>query len=59
MSSHVDKDGNASESESFLYREVDEAMRSSGNILLFDEADALFSKRTDVKDAHDHYEAND
>ncbi len=27
----------------------------SGAILLFDEADALFGKRTDVRDAHDRY----
>ncbi len=26
-----------------------------GSILLFDEADALFGKRTDVKDSHDRY----
>ncbi|MBC7897599.1 MAG: ATP-binding protein [Cytophagaceae bacterium] len=29
--------------------------RTSGFVLLFDEADALFGKRTDVKDAHDRY----
>ena len=28
---------------------------ASGAVLLFDEADALFGKRTDVKDAHDRY----
>ena len=27
----------------------------SGAVLLFDEADALFGKRTDVRDAHDRY----
>jgi SpoVK/Ycf46/Vps4 family AAA+-type ATPase len=27
----------------------------SGAVLLFDEADSLFGKRTDVKDAHDRY----
>lgn len=27
----------------------------SGDILFFDEADALFGRRTDVKDAHDRY----
>lgn len=27
----------------------------AGHVLLFDEADALFGKRTDVKDAHDRY----
>jgi hypothetical protein len=31
------------------------AAEASGAILLFDEADALFGKRTDVKDAHDRY----
>jgi hypothetical protein len=29
--------------------------RASGAILFFDEADALFGKRTEVKDAHDRY----
>ncbi|TWI06201.1 vesicle-fusing ATPase [Luteimonas cucumeris] len=32
-----------------------EAARESGAILLFDEADALFGKRTDVKSVHDRY----
>ena len=31
------------------------AAESSGAILLFDEADALFGKRSEVKDAHDRY----
>ncbi len=31
------------------------AAESSGVILFFDEADALFGKRTEVKDAHDRY----
>lgn len=31
------------------------AAEASGAILLFDEADALFGKRTDVKDSHDRY----
>jgi hypothetical protein len=31
------------------------AARSGGVILLFDEADALFGKRSEVKDAHDRY----
>lgn len=31
------------------------AAESSGAILLFDEADALFGKRSDVKDSHDRY----
>jgi SpoVK/Ycf46/Vps4 family AAA+-type ATPase len=32
-----------------------EAARVGGVILLFDEADALFGKRSEVKDAHDRY----
>ena len=32
-----------------------DAAEGSGVILFFDEADALFGKRTDVKDAHDRY----
>ena len=31
------------------------AAESSGAALLFDEADALFGKRSEVKDAHDRY----
>jgi hypothetical protein len=31
------------------------AAESAGALLLFDEADALFGKRSDVKDAHDRY----
>ena len=31
------------------------AAEASGAILLFDEADALFGKRSDVKDSHDRY----
>ena len=31
------------------------AAKANGAILLFDEADALFGKHTDVKDAHDRY----
>lgn len=33
--------------------------REMNAVLLFDEADALFSKRTDVKDAHDRYANTD
>jgi hypothetical protein len=36
-------------------RRVFEAAEDSGVILLFDEADALFGKRSDVKDSHDRY----
>jgi hypothetical protein len=36
-------------------RRVFDAAETSGAILLFDEADALFGKRSDVKDSHDRY----
>jgi hypothetical protein len=36
-------------------RRVFEAAEDGGAILLFDEADALFGKRSDVKDSHDRY----
>src|SRR6266699_2938993 len=36
-------------------RRVFDAANSSGAVLFFDEADALFGKRTDVKDSHDRY----
>jgi len=36
-------------------RRVFDAAEASGAILLFDEADALFGKRSDVKDSHDRY----
>jgi hypothetical protein len=36
-------------------RRIFEAAEASGAILLFDEADALFGKRSDVKDSHDRY----
>lgn len=42
------------ETEKNLRRVFDAAERS-GAILLFDEADALFGKRTEVKDSHDRY----
>src|SRR5688572_28997883 len=42
------------ETEKHLRRLFDTA-ESSGAILVFDEADALFGKRTQVKDAHDRY----
>jgi vesicle-fusing ATPase len=32
---------------------------TAGAVLLFDEADALFGTRTDVKDAHDRYAGHD
>jgi hypothetical protein len=36
-------------------RRIFDAADDSGAILLFDEADALFGKRSDVKDSHDRY----
>jgi hypothetical protein len=36
-------------------RRVFDVAEESGAILLFDEADALFGKRTEVKDSHDRY----
>lgn len=36
-------------------RRVFDAAEEGGVILLFDEADALFGKRSDVKDSHDRY----
>jgi ATPase family associated with various cellular activities (AAA) len=42
------------ETEKNLRRVFDTA-EAGGSILLFDEADALFGKRTEVKDSHDRY----
>jgi AAA+ superfamily predicted ATPase len=42
------------ETEKNLSKVFDSA-EASGAILLFDEADALFGRRTEVKDAHDRY----
>ncbi len=42
------------ETERNLARLFDEA-HASGSILFFDEADAIFGKRSEVKDAHDRY----
>lgn len=36
-------------------KKVFDAAERSGSILLFDEADALFGKRSEVKDSHDRY----
>jgi ATPase family associated with various cellular activities (AAA) len=36
-------------------RRVFDAAEESGSILLFDEADALFGKRSEVRDSHDRY----
>ncbi len=54
VSSHVTHDGEESEGEELVYKEI-----PSDGVLLFDEADALFGKRTDVKDAHDRYGDDD
>jgi len=42
------------ETEKNLSRLFDEA-QASGAVLFFDEADAMFGKRSEVKDAHDRY----
>src|SRR5207249_1585919 len=42
------------ETEKNLRRVFDSA-EAGGSILLFDEADALFGKRTEVRDSHDRY----
>lgn len=36
-------------------RRIFDAAEAGGAVLLFDEADALFGKRSDVKDSHDRY----
>src|SRR5258708_19466834 len=36
-------------------RRVFDAAETAGAVLLFDEADALFGKRSEVKDSHDRY----
>jgi hypothetical protein len=36
-------------------RQVFDAVESGGTLLFFDEADALFGKRSEVKDSHDRY----
>jgi hypothetical protein len=36
-------------------RQVFDSAEGAGAVLLFDEADALFGKRSDVKDSHDRY----
>ena len=42
------------ETEKNLQRVLDEASKS-GTILFFEEADAVFGKRTKIKDSHDRY----
>jgi SpoVK/Ycf46/Vps4 family AAA+-type ATPase len=36
-------------------RRIFDVVQGSGAVLLFDEAEALFGKRSDVKDSHDRY----
>jgi len=43
------------ETEKNLQRVFEAAELSNGVVLFFDEADALFGKRTEVKDSHDRY----
>jgi len=43
------------ETEKNLGHIFDEAENAGGVVLLFDEADALFGKRTEVRDSHDRY----
>jgi hypothetical protein len=40
-------------------REIFEAARAGGAILFFDEADALFGRRSEVEDSHDRYASLD
>ncbi|MFC5865399.1 ATP-binding protein [Acidicapsa dinghuensis] len=55
------QDPHANEAEAVTPEIVPSPQAASGNvdrqseILLFDEADALFGKRTEVKDSHDRY----
>ena len=46
----------AAETEQNLKRVLASGGRSGARVLLFDEAEALFGKRTDVGDAHNRYE---
>ncbi len=51
VSSHVAHDGKESSGDALVYTEMDR----KEVVLLFDEADALFGKRTEVKNSHDRY----
>jgi hypothetical protein len=53
-SQYVAHDGVVTEGDGRLYREIDDP-----GPLFFDEADALYGKRTEVKDAHDRYTNED
>ncbi len=54
ISSHVTHDGAVSDGDELFYREIKDP-----GVLFFDEADALFGKRTEVKNAHDKYKDAD
>ncbi len=53
-SRHKDKNGVFTDGEVMIYHEIEDP-----GPLFFDEADALFGKRTTIKDAHDRYEDKD
>ncbi len=55
VSSHVTHDGTVSEGDTLEYEEI----ANAENVLLFDEVDAVFGKRSDVKDSEDRYGDND
>jgi ATPase family associated with various cellular activities (AAA)/Winged helix domain, variant len=42
------------QTEKYL-RQILDSFEDSGAVLMFDEADSLFSKRTEIKDSHDRY----
>jgi SpoVK/Ycf46/Vps4 family AAA+-type ATPase len=50
--------GRIEETEKRLEHLLAEA-EAAGSILLFDEADALFARRTDIQDAHDRYQVTE
>jgi hypothetical protein len=55
---HLDLDGTVSkdiEKTAQHLRGLFVSVERNGDILLLDEADALFGKRTEVKDSHDRY----
>lgn len=50
--------GRSEETERRLTELLDEAERA-GAVLLFDEADAVFARRTQVQDSHDRYQTTE
>lgn len=50
VSTHMDKEGHVSDGDGLVYRNADRDA-----VLLLDEADALFGKRSNVRDAHDRF----